>query len=327
MATYEEVSITGIPAGATFYTVDAMSSDGTRLAGRTVRGKTHTAATITAGGALTELESYGTFAQPIAMSTNGNVVVGSMQCADPPTCTNGSQSVTRWTGSAAPQVIQQFEGPSAASSTGAAVAGDYFDDVAGERRGYLISGVQVTYIAEFDAVSGLSPDGKTVAGRLRTGVQAGLWLATTQAMTKIGNTNWSSTYISAVSGQPVVATGSGTLQGKPVGFRWKAGTLTELGVLPGGTYSYPVAISYDGGTVVGDADQGVLQEAIIWTDAGSLRLLVDELKARGFEPPIDLELRDSRFLSTDGKIIVGQPAQQCQRVLACHSEIISEPRC
>jgi hypothetical protein len=305
LATYEEISISGVPGGATFFRVDAMSGDGTRLAGRTVRGKTHTAAVITSSGALTELESYGTFAYPVAMSVDGSVVVGNMACSDPPNCTNLLAAIVRWTGAADPEVVSQLEGPKASSSSGAAIAGDYFNDVAGERRGYLISGLQTTYIPAFDAVSGLSPDGKVVAGSVRDSVQAGLWQASTQTMTKLGNLNWSSTFISAVNGQQVVATGYGTLAGKAVGFRWKAGTLTELGLLPSGTYCQPSAISADGGTVIGEADQGALQQAVIWTDAGNLRLLVDELKSRGMEPPVDLELRDTRFISNDGKVIVG----------------------
>jgi uncharacterized membrane protein len=307
LATYEVVSITGVPDGATFYRVDAMSGDGTRLAGTTSRGKTQTASTITAAGALTELPSYGgTSTNPVAISTDGNVIVGQMNCGDPPDCTEFVPTIARWTGTAAPQVVSKYDYVDAASSTGASVAGTRYNEESGENSGFLLNSSGQTIISDFSSVSALSPDGKTVAGNLRADNFAALWLATNKTITKVGDSAWTSSYISALNGQTLVASGYGTsTQGKSVGFRWKGGTLTKVGVLSGGTQTLPYAISADGGTMVGVADQGAFWPAVIWTDSGKLRTIVDELEARGYEPPADFEVNNGQFVSNDGKIIVG----------------------
>lgn len=47
-----------------------------------------------------------------------------------------------------------------------------------------------------------------------------------------------------------------------------AGTLTDLGLLPGGTYAFGNAISGDGTAIVGYADTGSGDRAFRWTSAG-----------------------------------------------------------
>jgi hypothetical protein len=69
--------------------------------------------------------------------------------------------------------------------------------------------------------------------------------------------------------------------------------------------SDPSAVSNDGGTVVGTVGPFEVQQAFIWTDADKLRYIVDELKARGYEPPSDMLLKYPKFISEDGKTIVG----------------------
>lgn len=101
--------------------------------------------------------------------------------------------------------------------------------------------------------------------------------------------------------------GNGYISGSSgsVGFRWKGGVITELGLLAGGNFSTPNAISLDGSTVVGTTGSNSFQQAFIWSDSNKLRTIVDELKARGLEPAVDLQLSSSSFVSDDGKTIVG----------------------
>ena len=56
----------------------------------------------------------------------------------------------------------------------AIVAGDFYDSGASEQRGFLISGSSRFVIPELLAVVSVTPDGKYVAGSLRTGNEAGL---------------------------------------------------------------------------------------------------------------------------------------------------------
>ena len=90
-----------------------------------------------------------------------------------------------------------------------------------------------------------------------------------------------------------------------IGFRWKGGTLTVLGVLPGTDRTFANAVSADGSTVVGTSSSDSFQQAFIWTDSNKMRTMIDELKARGFEPPVDLQLANVDFISDDGKTMVG----------------------
>ena len=94
-----------------------------------------------------------------------------------------------------------------------------------------------------------------------------------------------------------------------IGYRWKGGVLTELGFLPGASHTYPSEVSANGSAVVGSSS-GALQLAFIWTEQDKMRTVVDELKERGLEPPVDLTLKSARFISDDGKMIVGSELTQ-----------------
>jgi uncharacterized membrane protein len=142
---------------------------------------------------------------------------------------------------------------------------------------------------------------------LQNGVQGGLWLAQTQAITTIGASNWTSISVIGINGTDPAVIGYGHISATNsyVGFRWKGGVLTELGALAVGADSHPYAVSIDGSTVVGMTGTNDFQQAFIWTDEEKLRTVVDELRARGLEPPIDFQLTTAEFLSDDGKTIVG----------------------
>jgi len=171
----------------------------------------------------------------------------------------------------------------------------------------FIYGTIRTLIPELSSVVGMTPDGKYVAGQLQNTDQAGLWAAQTQTITNIGASNWSVTHISNVNGTDaaVVGWGNTSSSNNAIGFRWKGGVLTDLGVLPGTVHTYGKAVSSDGSTVVGQSGTDAFNQAFIWTDSNKMRTIIDELKARGLEPAVDLQLTNADFISDDGKTIVG----------------------
>ena len=307
-ATFEVVGFKNLAAGSSFSSVQAMSRDGKRLAGYIGRGQSSYPAAVAYDGTVTELESYGKGGQISAASSDGSTLVGMILCANPPSCTQGSTTNVQWSGSAAPKVL---DAPGATirgmSATGTILVGDFYDTATGVQSGILFNGNQRTTIADLRTVAGVTPDGKYVAGALQNGVQGGLWLAQTQTTTKFGDATWTSISVTGVNGTTdpaVVGFGYISSSDSYIGFRWKGGTLSQLGALVAGAYSTPNAVSSDG-TAVGVTGTNAFQQAFIWTDKDKLRTIVDELRARGLEPAIDLQLTTANFISDDGKTIVG----------------------
>lgn len=238
------------------------------------------------------------------MSADGNVIIGEMGCANPPSCTDTTWSQAKWVGSAAPVTFATSGYIRSVSSSGTYVAGWYPDIFDNAVYGMLINGNQLTVIKEFDLTHGISKDGNYIAGKLAGG-GSGLWYAPTGVITNINNPAWNSTAITNVNGTAPVMIGEGyvTSTSTRVGYRWKGGVFTPLGLLPGAQYSSPTAVSNDGSTVVGTSGDTPL--AFIWTDADKLRTIVTELANRGYEAPSDLLLKYPKFISEDGKTIVG----------------------
>jgi hypothetical protein len=306
-ATFEVIAMKNIPAGATSVYLTTMSRDGSRLGGDLNISRTSYPAAIAIDGTVTALQSHEKPGWIVSASTNGNVLLGGMTCADPPGCADTTSTVMTWTGTAAPKVVTSRGNARAISSSGTIIAGDFFDTVSSQNRGFYISGNTRTTINDITLVAGMTPDGRYVVGESTSGVQATLWAAQSQSVTKIGLTSWSSTTVEAINGTDPAVVGRGYISASDsyVGFRWKGGTLTQLGLLSGGKYTTPAAVSLDGGTVVGLTGTNSFQQAFIWTDAGKLRTIADELRERGLEPPLDLKLTNALFLSDNGKIIVG----------------------
>ncbi len=305
-ATFEIVTVSGLPANSTLTELSTMSRDGKRFGGYLGRGNNGFPAAIAADGKVTELESYGSGGRIDASSADGNVLVGLVGCANPPSCSDTTWSIAQWTGTTAPKVITSEGSPRRISSSGSIIVGDYYESSADQQQVFIISGNQRQSIAEMDWAGGVTPDGRYVAGRLRTGPQGGLWYAQTQKITKLGSTSWVRTNITGVNGTDPVVIGDGyTKDDTNIGFRWKGGVLTELGFLEGGKYTLPNAVSFDGSTIVGTTGTNAFQIAFIWTEEKKLVSLLDELASRGLELPVDLTLRYAHFISDDGKIIVG----------------------
>ncbi len=312
-ATFEVVTIKGLASDMTWAGLKAMSRDGKLLAGRVARGRTTYPAAVAMDGSVTELPSYGTWGSADVATADSNVLIGVIGCANPPSCSESATGVAKWTGSGEPTIVGTNYNSSnvrGASSSGSVIVGDYYDTNAGYQ-GYIIHGSSRANIPELDQVAGVTPDGKYVVGLSPPSTQVHLWEVQTRAITKIGPTTWSSATIGGVNGTTPAVVGLAYIEATDtqVGFRWKNGTLTELGVLSGGKYTWPKAVSFDGGTVVGLTGTSDFHQAFIWTDQKKLRSVVDELVARGFEPPVDLKLTEAHFVSDDGKTIVGaEPA-------------------
>jgi len=301
-ATFEAVSFKNVPTGKSAHSIETMSRDGKRYAGDLYQGFNYYPAAFAYDGTVTELESYGKGGSVSASSSDGSVLLGYINCANPPSCTGSGSPNARWSGSAAPTLYTFYGFVRAASSSAAIMAGDQSESSSG-----FIYGTSRTLIPELSSVAAMTPDGKYVAGQLQNSDQAGLWSAQTQVLTKIGASNWSITKIGDVNGTDPAVVGTGFVgsSASSIGFRWKGGVLTELGVLPGTDRTSANAVSSDGSTVVGISSTDAFQEAFIWTDSNKMRTIIDELKARGLEPAVDLQLTNADFISDDGKTIVG----------------------
>jgi len=308
-ATYEVVSYKSIPSGAAMSGLNGMSGDGSRFAATLSRGGTAYPASVAADGTVTELAAYGSYGYGLAVSADGNVVVGEMGCSNPPTCSDHSTTEVKWVGTAAPQVVLYNGAARYLSTSGTYIGGYAYNATLDRQCGFLINGNALNEVCELRSVSGMSKDGKYLSGEIpdASGGGVGLWYAPTRVVTKLSNPAWISTSITATNGTAPVVIGQGYLAAKDlqVGYRWKGGQFTELGVLSGTTTSDPSAVSNDGSTVVGTVGPFEVQQAFIWTDADKLRTIVDELKARGYEPPSDLLIKYPKFISEDGKTIVG----------------------
>jgi hypothetical protein len=305
-ARLEMIPFKGLATDTAWGALRAMSRDGKVLAGDVIRGRTSYAAKVAADGTVTELPAYGKWGAIAAASTDGNILIGTIGCANPPTCTDTTGSIGKWMGSASPTVVRTNSTATGASSSGNVVVGGYYDSGAGQQQAFIISGNSWTSIPELFAAAGVTPDGKYVAGTSLT-EKALLWEAQTKNITTISPTTWTHTTVNAINGTTPAVVGRGYISATDtiVAFRWKSGTLTELGLLSGGEYTSPAAVTLDGSTVVGLTGTNDFQQAFIWTDQGKLRTILDELVARGLEPPVDLRLINALLISDDGKTIVG----------------------
>ena len=310
-ATFEVVSFKNIPSGTSVPNdpLSGMSADGSRFAATISRGGTAVPTAIAADGTITELPAYGSYGYGKAISADGNVIVGEMGCSDPPTCSSKSTTEVKWTGTAAPQIVIYDGAARYLSSSGTYVGGSMYNATLGKYVGFINNGNMVNEVDELSYVYGMTKDGKYLLGSLpdASGGGFGLFLVSTRAITKLNNASWNSTSVDAVNGNTPVVIGKGYINASDlyVGFRWKAGVFTSLGVLSGTTYSAPTAISNDGNTVVGTTFPLDVAQAFIWTETDKLRTIVDELKNRGYEPPSDMLLKYPKFISEDGKTIVG----------------------
>lgn len=311
-ATFETFTVKGLPADRNAFYASTMSRDGKRLAGSLMWGRDSFPGAMAMDGTVTALENYGKGGYAMAASTDGNVLLGVLGCANPPSCSDATVTTYTWTGSGAPKATGTLGTPRALSSSGGIIAYNFDDGAGNYYAGYYAIGKNTTVMNGVDIIVGMTPDGKYAVGNsLANNGSPAVWAADTGNITTITSTaGWH--YIQALAingvGSPTVI-GNAYLEGGTdlrVGFRWKAGVITELGTL--GNMN-PRAVSSDGTTIVGDA--GPSNEVFFWTDAGKRRTMVEELRARGLEPALDFLLVANSFLaiSDDGKTVVGSGSE------------------
>lgn len=309
-ATFETFAVKGLPADRNAFYAIAMSRDGKKFAGALKKGNLSYPGVMAPDGTVTALEMYGKEAGTRAISGDGNVVVAETFCANPPSCSDTTLSILSWTGSAAPKASGVYGNPRSLSSSGAIIAGDNYNSIVGDYRGYVYTaGKGTVTIDAISLVVAMTQDGQYVVGDSPSGGQLALWAAQTGNVTRIGSAGWSSISANGINGvgsnPTVIGNAYISASDSRVAFRWKGGVITELATLSSGNFINPLGVSSDGGTVVGQAGPSGGQQAFIWTDADKLRTVVDELRARGMEPALDFTLGVASYLSDDGKTIVG----------------------
>ena len=154
-------------------------------------------------------------------------------------------------------------------------------------------------------VEAMSGDGKTVVGTYRStsgqGYSAFVW---TQdgSFVDLGNMGGASTYAEAVSADGTAVAGWGSILNYTAeGFYWtKATGKIGIGFLSGGDTSEAWAISADGKTVVGEADNAPLSSggqyhAVMWNVGSQTLQNIDNLFTNS----------NARFVNDDGSVIAG----------------------
>jgi hypothetical protein len=170
-ATYEVVLITGVPEGAGFGTLSAMSGDGSAFAGNIGRddGGRFTPsypARVDASGVVTELYGFGVSGNAFGINADGSVVVGDLYCDNPPDCTTAElYRPFRWTNDESPEVVFHNGSGMVVSASGAVVAGTQYDPQSGTNLAFRSSVNHWLDIPELNHVVGMSADGEYIAGR------------------------------------------------------------------------------------------------------------------------------------------------------------------
>lgn len=313
-ATYEVISISGVPEGAGFGLLSAMSGDGSAFAaniGRDDGGRFTPSypVRVDAKGVVTELEGFGVSGNAFGINADGTVIVGDLWCDNPPDCTSAEfYRPMRWTNSDAPVAVFRAGSGRLVSASGAVVAGTSFDPDLGLDLAFRASTNRHIDIPELDYVVGLSADGEYLAGRSSTGDVGALWSNTLEGLVELTPpSEWLSWGIDALSDDGRVFVGSGRVDNTNVqpAYMWKDGTFSTLPKLPGADYNNVGAISANGSVVVGLSGTNAVQRAFIWDETKGIRTVLAETVARGLELPVDLELTTVDFLSDDGTILVG----------------------
>ena len=242
-------------------------------------------------------------------SADGNVVVGGTGLP-----TNNAGQAVRWDG--AVQVLGGREAR-AVSASGAVVVGGTTAGTSSTMPGSafrwtVAGGLQLlpaiipgTGMYAYD----VSIDGGVVVGYGNPGgtsfSEAFRWTSSgTQRLGGMPGGGTVDTIATACSASGAVLAGFG--DGVQLGefFRWTAGGYTGLGVIPGMAFSIANDISGDGAVIVGSLFTNDFH-AVIWDQAGGLRLLQDDLQSRfGLTLP-GWTLHVASAISSDGRKIAG----------------------
>lgn len=166
---------------------------------------------------------------------------------------------------------------------------------------------------------GVSHDGSVVVGygdTATSGARAYRWTAASNTMQDLGTLPGGSETTGAiawaVNGDGSVVVGANGSGSSSRAFRWtlSSGTMQDLGFLPDGTWARAYAVSADGATVVGEAeDANGDARAFFWTPTLGMRDLNTYLAALGVDLT-DWTLETSYAVSADGNTIGGYGTYQ-----------------
>ena len=269
-------------------------------------------------GATTLLNRLGVSGRIRALSNDGSIAAGVLDCDNPPTCTSGLNEPFRWdkpsggwNSTTQPSIYQKVNGPihgapGALSTSGVYVMGELHGSAGVFRYGggYFRS---TDLLTEFRDGSG---DGEYILGVPEYNPEgAVLWpVGGTTTISITCPSGWNEVVSPfAVNSDGAIVTGiCEDIDGVARMFRWESGTATLLSLPAGVTWAEPKDISADGSVIVGRVSGGDGEyEAMLWDAAGGIRTLRSELALRGLELANDTPIPTADFVSTntDGTVI------------------------
>jgi probable HAF family extracellular repeat protein len=311
------VPLGDLGGGFGFYEAAGLSPDGSVVVGRTSTGEP---ISWSPGGGVNVLEIPPFRGYPDAASLTGSVVVGfsgddpELDCCERPVVwTEGDLSYL-------PGNPEREGRATDISDDGAVVVGweattTPAEDNIGELDSEAVRWTESRTVLGPGRATGVSTDGLVVVGEPPqgpNGEQSGdAWRWEGGVREPIGHLSggsWSTA--TAISGDGLVIVGVSDVGAQSrEAFRWtQAMGILGLGELAGGSYySYPMAVSADGSTIVGFSSTSggsPAFSAFIWTEALGMRNLQDVLQQSG----VDLtgwHLTRAIDISADGHTIIG----------------------
>jgi uncharacterized membrane protein len=254
-------------------TVQAMSSDGSVVAGHMVTPTPWRAYRRVGNGPLEDLGSGGWFrSEAQGISGDGNTVVGWGHGG------SGFGEAFRWTPSGGYQPL-----------------------------GYARP------LGTTSSASAISRDGTTIVGMSQSNglfgnVEAFRWTEAggMQVLPNLPGAPFVSYEAEAVNLDGSVIVGVAPIPGARRAVRWTSTGIEDLGTLSGYTSSRATAVSDDGLVVSGYAySSGTIRTPFLWTPTEGMRSLSDTLQLHGVTIPSDIQLREVLAISGDGTTFAG----------------------
>lgn len=319
-ATYEQVEFEGLSDDIDIVYLLDMSGDGSTLVGNARDEEASTSSmpiVVSASGAVTFLENFGAYGGASLVNDDGSIIGGTLNCDDPPGCTDGWGLPFWWSGDASPVSYPFATAAVAMSASGNVVVyTEYGTDP--ERAYRLVTSTGAsTYHSDLSNAYGVSGNGLVVYGTLVANANNhGVWYTQTDEV-------WTPPYpgdwgggasILGMNNDGSVLVGEGRVwvDEANVDFfpfvsqdqSFELVEITDARLID----VRPADMSGDGSRFVGTGynQDTSTNEAVFWDEAGGLRTLYDELVARGLEFPIDVtELAPAQFISSNGRVLVG----------------------
>lgn len=319
-ATYETISYSGLPSQAVDIYLQAMSGDGRVLVGSMEDHEAEPSSVpvrISETGQATLLENLGVRGSARATNVDGTIIGGSLNCQDPPACTEGFGLPYRWESGQASPIKYPFGYEIVAmSATGNVVAYTEYSTDPDRAMRFNVGSGNASYAPEVSSARGLSHDGTVLYGSLPASpLRDAVWYSQTDRVhTPPYPSVWSNGIITAMSqdGGTFVGRGLVWIDEAQVEMFPFISQDEEFEVLEPSSSDIslvePNDLSADGTRFIGTGmvEGSGEKEAIIWDQPSGIRRLYDDLVARGVELPIDVtSLPPALFISDDGSTIVG----------------------